>query len=135
MDNINQNTMDHIKNMVDNGDLNGAISQISPEMIQNFSKMFANADSNKETSENTENSTNADLNGIDLNQIMNLAKTFNKQKDNPRNNLLNSLKPYLRDEKKEKLDKYMNLMNMGNIAELLKNNQNTNDNTANKEKQ
>ena len=33
--------MNNIKNMVDSGNINGAISQISPEMIQNFSKMFA----------------------------------------------------------------------------------------------
>lgn len=38
--NLDENTMNNIKNMVDNGNLNDAISQISPEMIQNFSKMF-----------------------------------------------------------------------------------------------
>lgn len=41
--------------------------------------------------------------------------------NNPRSNLLASLKPYLREEKKEKLDQYSNLMNLANIAELLKN--------------
>ena len=37
--NIDENTMKNIKNMVDNGNLSDAISNISPEMIQNFSKM------------------------------------------------------------------------------------------------
>ena len=37
--NIDENTMKNIKNMVDNGNLSDAISQISPEMMQNFSKI------------------------------------------------------------------------------------------------
>ena len=49
------------------------------------------------------------------------------QKNDPRSNLLASLKPYLRDGKKEKLDNYINLLNMSKIAETLKNTQtNTN---------
>ena len=40
--NIDENTMKNIKNMVDNGNLSDAISQISPEMMQNFSKMLSN---------------------------------------------------------------------------------------------
>ena len=118
MDNIDQNTMNNIKNMVDNGDLNGAISQISPEMIQNFSKMFGNT--NNPNNSSTQNSNNQ----IDMNQLMNLANSFKNQKNDPRSNLLNSLKPYLRDGKKEKLDNYINLLNMSKIAELMKNNQN-----------
>ena len=118
MDSIDQNTMNNIKNMVDNGDLNGAISQISPEMIQNFSKMFSNNNSNSETPKET----NQEVNGVDVNQIM----KFNNQKNDPRSNLLNSLKPYLRDGKKEKLDSYINLMNMSKIADMMKNNPNIN---------
>lgn len=41
--NLNENMMNNIKNMVDNGDISSAISQISPEMISNFSKMLSNA--------------------------------------------------------------------------------------------
>ena len=39
--NIDENTMKNIKNMVDNGNLSDAISNISPEMIQNFSKILS----------------------------------------------------------------------------------------------
>ena len=38
--NFDEQTMNNIKNMVDSGNLQGAISQISPEMIENFSKMM-----------------------------------------------------------------------------------------------
>lgn len=46
--NLDETTMNNIKNMVDSGNINGAISQISPEMIQNFSKMFAQAQNNQQ---------------------------------------------------------------------------------------
>ena len=49
----------------------------------------------------------------------------------PRNNLLQSLKPYLRDEKRSKLDQYSNLLNMANIMELFnQKNDNKENNTS-----
>ena len=118
---LDENTMNNIKKMVDSGNLNGAISQISPEMIQNFSKMFQNTNKNSNNSEQENNNSN--LNGIDINTIMKLSNSINNNSD-PRNNLLSSLKPYLRDNKKEKLDNYINLLNMSKIAETLKSNKN-----------
>ena len=47
-------------------------------------------------------------------------------KNDPRANLLYSLKPYLRDSKKDKLDQYVNLLNVSKIADIM--NQNNNDN-------
>ena len=39
--NLNNQSMENIKNLVDNGNISEAISQISPEMIQNFSKILS----------------------------------------------------------------------------------------------
>ena len=140
--NIDKDTMENIKNMVDNGNISDAISQISPEMIQNFSKMFSNSEQSNNINPNTnndsnENSTqtnnNFDLNGIDMNTVMKMTSALgkmNNSKDDPRVNLLNSLKPYLRDSKKGKLDNYMNLLNVTKIAEIMKkeNNKENNNN-------
>jgi hypothetical protein len=173
--NIDQNTMNNIKNMVDNGNISEAISQISPEMIQNFSKMFASQNSKNNNSTNTtnnsinnnnnintnsnninngnanvnnykdssntqnnnnnnnDNNSNAnqssnlgfDFSNIDMNTVMKMSSVLgnlNNTADDPRANLLNSLKPYLRDSKKGKLDNYMNLLNVSKIAEIMKNN-------------
>ena len=144
--NIDENTMKNIKNMVDNGNLSDAISQISPEMMQNFSKMLSNQN-NSQNQNNTQNSSfdsnqqncnesnnnssntnnNFDFSNLDMDTIMKLSSAFGKMKNSkndPRANLLNSLKPYLRDNKKEKLDSYINLLNMSKIAENIKNNKN-----------
>ena len=66
-----------------------------------------------------------------MNTIMKMSSVIQKMnntKDDPRANLLNSLKPYLRNSKKEKLDNYMNLLNVTKIAEIMKeNNKENND--------
>ena len=109
--NIDENTMKNIKNMVDNGNISDAISNISPEMIQNFSKLLSNQENNNQNKEsNTTNTnqsketTNFDFNGIDMDTVMKMSSVLGKMKnskDDPRANLLNSLKPYLRESKKD----------------------------------
>lgn len=133
--NIDSNMMNNIKNMVDNGDISGAISQISPEMIQNFQKMLNN--NNENQSQNNYNSSNVnsdnsqasgnlnnfDFSKIDMNTMMKMTSILNNMnnKDDPRSNLIYSLKPYLRDSKKQKLDQYANLLNISKMADLFKN--------------
>ena len=142
--NIDENTMKNIKNMVDNGNLSDAISNISPEMIQNFSKILSsqkepnlqNAQQHEEpTPQNSTNtssqSNNFDFSNLDINTIIKMSSVINKMKDNqndPRANLLNSLKPYLRDSKKGQLDNYMNLLNVAKIAEIMKDNKENDNN-------
>ena len=138
--------------MVDNGNLSDAISQISPEMMQNFSKMLSNQN-NSQNQNNTQNSSfdsnqqkynesnnnssntnnNFDFSNLDMDTIMKLSSAFGKMKNSkndPRANLLNSLKPYLRDEKKGKIDQYMNLLNVSKIAEIMKDNNKENNNNV-----
>lgn len=136
--NIDENTMKNIKNMVDNGNISDAISNISPEMIQNFSKLLSNQENNNQNKEsnntNTNQSketTNFDFNGIDMDTVMKMSSVLGKMKnskDDPRANLLNSLKPYLRESKKGQLDNYMNLLNVTKIAEIMKENKENNKN-------
>lgn len=155
--NIDNDTMNQIKNLVNGGNISDALSKISPEMIQNFSNMMNsnglnnnsqnnmnqhnnqnnNHNNNQNNSQNGsgDNSIpNFDFSNIDMNTIMKISSAFgnmNNNKNDPRANLLNSLKPYLRDNKKEKLDSYVNLLNMSKIAEVLKNtniNKENNDN-------
>ena len=102
---------------------------ISPEMIQNFSSML-NQSSNSNDSKNINNkesnntnNNNFDFSKIDMNTILKMKSIMEKlnNSNDPRSNLLYSLKPYLREEKKEKLDQYANLLNVAKIADLLKN--------------
>ena len=138
--NIDNNTMNKIKNLVDSGDLSGAISQISPEMLSQFSNMMSknsneqNSNSEKNSSQNNNSSSNNNSNGfdfsnIDMNTILKMKSVMEKMNNtnDPRSNLLHSLKPYLRESRKEKLDQYVNLLNISKIADVLKTDKKEND--------
>lgn len=141
--NFDTNAINKLKDMMNKGDLNDVISQIPPEMIENLSNMMhansspsinssnqqsnqqSNQNSNQDSTQNTNHnsSNNAfDFSNIDMNTILKMKSIMEKisDKNDPRSNLLHSLKPYLRKGRKEKLDQYANLLNVAKIAELLK---------------
>lgn len=149
--NLDENTMKNIKNMVDNGNLSDALSHISPDMIQQFSSLLnsnnsnssgsnnsneqntsgnSSAENNSHSNNNNNNNSGFDFSNIDPATIMKITSAFGKMnnKNDPRANLLYSLKPYLRDGKKEKLDQYVNLLKVSKIADLLKDDKKENNN-------
>lgn len=149
--NIDKNTMDKLNSMLNNGNLNDMISQIPPDALKNFSNMInsnnastptppnvsSQESNNNSTSSSTSNSdsrtnsSNFDFNNIDINTMMkmkNIIEKMNNSSD-PRSNLLQSLKPYLRNEKKDKLDQYSKILNMTNLMELFNQNNNNGEKT------
>ena len=50
-------------------------------------------------------------------KMKNIMGAFNSKKDDPRSNLLLSLKPYLKPSRKEKLDQYMKFMNLASMLD------------------
>ena len=108
----------------------GADSEF-PDFEQFVSSFSNNSSSTNETSNNFNNfnSFNSDNNSsnpfgnIDMNTIIRIKQiidNMNKQKDNPRSNLLLSLKPYLKPSRKQKVDQYIQLFNMSDIIENMK---------------
>ena len=45
--------------------------------------------------------------------------SMNQQQNDPRTNLLKSLKPYLKPSRKEKVEQYIKLFSMGKVFEVL----------------
>lgn len=106
---------------INNTDLNNILNQISPEMINNLGNIL-NSNSSSSSQENSQpNNFNLDMNTIM--KMKSIMENMNNKND-PRANLLYSLKPYLRDSKKDKLDQYVNLLNVSKIAELMNKNNN-----------
>ena len=116
----------NVKKMVDSGNIPDDIKQmmnnVSPEMINNLGNIM---NSNNPSTQNSPQNGNLNL---DMNTIMKMKSIMENMnnKNDPRANLLYSLKPYLRDSKKDKLDQYVNLLNVSKIADFM--NQNNNDN-------
>lgn len=114
-----KNMMNSVQNQNNNSqglDLNNIMNQISPEMLNNFSNMM---NSNNQSSDSSSNNFN-----LDVNTIMKMKSVIDNMnnKNDPRANLLYSLKPYLRDSKKSKLDQYVNLLNISKIADVMNKN-------------
>ena len=103
------NIINNGKNMVDSGNI--------PDDIK---KMISNLN-NSSTSNQSKASNNSTFN-VDMDTMLKMKSMIEamNQKDDPRANLLHSLKPYLRDSKKDKLDQYVNLLNMTKIADIMK---------------
>lgn len=108
-------------------------NNISPDMVNNLLNMFNNASnnngnsnsSNEHTAQSSDTSSNNQDNsfnssGIDFETIMRMKSIIDKMniKDDPRSNLLQSLKPYLKDSRKSKVDQYIQLMNMSKVMEM-----------------
>ena len=121
--------------------LNNMLSQISPEMLNNLSSMLQSNNSANNNNFNSSNSSNYSTNSsntsnnnfnLDPETLMKMTSVISamNQKDNPGSNLLHSLKPYLRDSRKDKLGQYANLLNISKIADIMKKEKKENNNHA-----
>lgn len=102
-------------------------NSISPEMVNNLMNMLGN--SNEQTdngsSENnysntSQNNNNSNFGNIDFETIMKMKSIIDKMniKDDPRSNLLESLKPYLKESRRNKVDQYIQLMNISRVMDV-----------------
>lgn len=76
-----------------------------------------------EDNSNSSASSKTDIPEIDIEMLLklkNIMSQLNSSADDPRSNLLLSLKPYLRNERKDKIDQYIKFLKLGKVFELLK---------------
>ena len=119
--NKNSNNNTNQNPSINNTDLNNILNQVSPEMINNLGNILNSNSSGSSQGNSQPNNFNLDMNTIM--KMKSIMENMNNKND-PRANLLYSLKPYLRDSKKDKLDQYVNLLNVSKIAELMNKNNN-----------
>lgn len=75
---------------------------------------FNNVDS---CNQNQSNDFDFNLDIETILKIKEILTSINKNSHTPRNNLLHSLKPYLQDDKKEKLEKYIKIANLLSVLD------------------
>lgn len=101
-------------------------SMLGSDSSNNLKNLINNASSNNSTNtSNFEDSSDNSGFNIDFDTIMkmkSIMEAMNNKKNDPRAKLLMSLKPYLKDSRKQKLDQYVQLLNMSSIFELFKEN-------------
>lgn len=122
INNLQNNSQNSNNNSPNNSniDINNILSQVSPEMINNLSSMLNTNNSSKSSTTNSNSKSQNNLN-IDMNTILKMKSLMENMNNNndPRANLLYSLKPYLRDSKKNKVDQYVNMLNITKLAEFM----------------
>lgn len=100
-DNNMNNIMEQLNQMLNNNTV--------PDELKTIVDNLKNSSNDKpsEQSSNDSNSFNIDMNTmLKMKQVMD---SINSNKDDPRTNLLLSLKPYLKDSRKKKVEQYIKL--------------------------
>lgn len=111
-------------------------ASISPETINNLMSMLNGSSGTPTPTGNTEgnssersnnsnenskqNENNFNNMGIDFETIMKFKTIMDKMnsKEDPRSKLLISLKPYLKDSRKSKVDQYIQFLNMSKVIDV-----------------
>lgn len=108
-----------VKSNGSESDSNSANFNIDPDTI---SKLVSALSSNNSSSESSDTSSSSTPN-IDINTILKMKTIMDKMNQNqndPRANLLLSLKPYLKKSRKDKVEQYIKLFQMTNVMDFLK---------------
>ncbi len=101
-------------------DLKNLINNFANNSDNNSSDKYSNSNNNFQNDED-ENSSNFNIDFETIMKIKTMMDAFNTKKDDPRAKLLKSLKPYLKESRKNKVDQYIGLLNMSQVFDLFKN--------------
>lgn len=122
MMNGEQEMPENIRNMLNSMTNNTSNSSTTQKHNStNNQKMNDTDDSTSSRSKSNNSSTN-NFSNIDMNTIIKIQQimnSMNNTQNDSRTNLLLSLKPYLKESRKSKVDQYIQLMKMGKIFEIM----------------
>lgn len=102
-----------------NTNTNTNTMNFDPEMLQNLMRNFQSSTNGNNS--NTSSDSSSSNPGIDFEMLLKLKAIMEKMqtnKDDPRSNLLLSLKPYLKPSRKDKIEQYIQLFNMSKVIDV-----------------
>ena len=98
-------------------DISSNSNETSSNALQDIlSNMNFNYENN-EISNNNQDNNNFNLDFETIMKMKTVMDSFNSTRNSPEANLLLSLKPYLNNNRKQKLDQYMQFLNISKIIE------------------
>ena len=106
-----------------NDDVSSNSNQFNMDNLKEFINNFQNSsqEDNTNINDDSNNSNNNSNNfNFDINTMMKMKSIMDKMnssRNDPRSNLLQSLKPYLNNNRKERLDQYMQFLNISKVLE------------------
>ena len=87
------------------------------EFINNFQSSSQESNANINDDSNNSNNFNFDINT--MMKMKNIMDKMNSSRNDPRSNWLQSLKPYLNETKKDKIDNYVKFLQFAKIIEVM----------------
>lgn len=121
MSDIIQKMNDMLKNNQIPDSIKNIMNNISQENSVKNDLSSSSIPDNTTDASNSNNNFN-DFSGFDIDTMLKMKSiidSINANQNDPRSTLLNSLKPYLKPSRKEKVDQYIKLFNMGKIIEII----------------
>lgn len=122
----NKDVSDNLKSMLNNFTSNSNNNENPNKQNDIQDNSTDNSNDNNNNNQNNETNESSDnsnpFSNIDFETIMKMKNIFDKvntKKNDPRANLLLSLKPYLKESRKDKVDKYIQFLNMSQIIEFI----------------
>lgn len=109
--------INQLNQMIENNQIPDNIKNMVGQLKQN-SSVESEDNKNNSTSDNAKNTSSE----FDMETMMKMKKiidAMNSKQDDPRANLLLSLKPYLKESRKNKVDQYIQIFKMGKVLETL----------------
>lgn len=120
---INNNQIpDNIKQMMNNVSSSSNSSQTSTNSNFSGNSSANSSDSSSNNFEADANKNSSEFPNFDMATLLKMKSIMDKMNQNgpdPRADLLRSLKPYLRESRKSKVDEYIKLFRIGKIFEMM----------------
>lgn len=92
-----------------------------PDDLKNIMNKMSDSSNNSNTSSDS-SSIHINNSELDVNSILKMKKiidSMNSPQNDPRANLLRSLKPYLKNSRKEKVEQYIKIFNMSKAFDII----------------
>ena len=108
------NLMEQFNKMLQNNEF--------PDELKSALNNFKNSSNNVDSNNKSGGSTDSTIPDLDINTILKMKQvmeSMNSNKNDPRSKLLMSLKPYLKESRKKKVDQYVKLFGLGKAFEML----------------
>lgn len=115
------NLMNQINQMLSNNEIPEEIKNMMNNLKQNPNEPENESEARSEdtSSQNKESFSMPEFDIGTMMKMKTIMDSMKSNKDDPRANLLRSLKPYLKESRKDKVDQYIQIFNMGKVFEIL----------------
>ena len=118
----NNQIPDDIKNMLENFSSNNSSNNSSKDSSKDSSdKNYVN--NKKQVNNDVSEGSSSEIPNFDIDTLLkmkSIMEKINQNQSDPRSNLLQSLKPYLRNSRKSKVDEYIKIFRMEKVFEMMK---------------